>query len=266
MSFVDVSPSTETALNVASTSSRSTVRKNFGATAASVHKKASVVAMFGAIMPAPFATPTTRALVFGPSGTRCSARFSKRSVVMIARTKSSSPSARAPRTSRGVACTMRSIGSGCPITPVDATSTRFLSQPMARAAYSAIAAASNTPLSPVQALALPLLTMMARATPALTLLSDSSTGAARTRFWVNTAAVGTSSSATTSPRSGRPRRLMPATMPANLNPGQAGAAGMPFRYHIRGSACTALALHSDSPARVASRKSCIDGDRAARAR
>ena len=53
---------------------------------------------------------------------------------------------------------------------------------MARAAYSAIAAASNTPLSPVQALALPLLTMMARATPDLTWASESSTGAARTRF------------------------------------------------------------------------------------
>src|SRR5687767_3597775 len=63
--------------------------------------------------------------------------------------------------------------------------------------------------------------MMARAVPDLRCDSDKTTGAARTRFLVNTAAVGTSSAAAIIARSGPRLFLMPQGIPANLNPGQA---------------------------------------------
>src|SRR3954453_10993114 len=89
------------------------------------------------------------------------------------------------------------------------------------------------PRSPVQALALPELMMMARARPPATRFSDSSTGAARTWFWVKTAAAGTSSSAQISARSGRGVFLMPTWMPAKRKPGQAGGLAMCSHTEVR---------------------------------
>ena len=57
------------------------------------------------------------------------------------------------------------IGRATPITPVDATSTSLVLQPIALAASSAISFASATPCGPVQAFAQPLFVMMALARP-----------------------------------------------------------------------------------------------------
>src|SRR2546430_12096828 len=57
VSLVEVSPSTLMALNVRAVTSRSVLCNNDGETFASVATKASVVAMFGWIMPAPLAQP-----------------------------------------------------------------------------------------------------------------------------------------------------------------------------------------------------------------
>jgi hypothetical protein len=58
-SFVEVSPSTVMRFRLSPTALTSARRSSAGATVASVVKKASIVARFGAIMPAPFAMPPT---------------------------------------------------------------------------------------------------------------------------------------------------------------------------------------------------------------
>jgi len=58
-SFVDVSPSTVIRLNEPSATCAVSSRQSGGATAASVAMNASMVAMLGLIIPAPFATPVT---------------------------------------------------------------------------------------------------------------------------------------------------------------------------------------------------------------
>ena len=60
MSLVEVSPSTEIALKLRSAARRRAACRYAGVAAASVITNASIVAMFGWIMPAPFANPTTR--------------------------------------------------------------------------------------------------------------------------------------------------------------------------------------------------------------
>ncbi len=74
---------------------------------------------------------------------------------------------------------------------------------------------------PVQALALPLLTITARATPPdrVSASRESNTGAACTRFRVNTAAALAGRSETIRPRSRSPLCLMPARAAPKRNPG-----------------------------------------------
>ena len=86
-SFVEHSPSTVIALNVSLTVSRSARSRSAGGTAASVVTKASIVAMFGSIMPDPFAIPPM-AISRPPRETRAAASFGKGSVVMMARAAS----------------------------------------------------------------------------------------------------------------------------------------------------------------------------------
>ncbi len=120
--------------------------------------------MFGSIMPEPLAVPPTvnvpRAVC---TVTACS--FGNGSVVMIAR----AASLPWPRASAGTAARMPadtlSIGRPTPITPVEATSTSSARQPSAAATSAAMRRAFAMPSSPVQALAQPLLTTMARARP-----------------------------------------------------------------------------------------------------
>ena len=120
VSFVLVSPSTEIALNVVSAECETMRRRSPASTAASVVTNARSVAMFGWIIPAPFATPPMRTV---PAG-RCTSRsvtLGRVSVVMIARDASSQPLSVSAIVGRTAA--MRSTGSLNPITPVLATAT-----------------------------------------------------------------------------------------------------------------------------------------------
>jgi hypothetical protein len=83
VSEVEVSPSIVTALNVSSTPLLSRACRAAGAIGASVKMKDSIVAMSGAIMPAPLAMPLMVTLAL-PSLTVAVATFGKVSVVMIA--------------------------------------------------------------------------------------------------------------------------------------------------------------------------------------
>ena len=92
----------------------------FAATAASVKMKESMVAMFGMIIPAPFATP---AIVYGtpPATPDFTTHLGKVSVVMIAAANCSTEPLPTSATRPGNAVVKRSIGSGTPITPVEQT-------------------------------------------------------------------------------------------------------------------------------------------------
>ena len=78
--------------------------------------------------------------------------------------------------------------------------------------------ASRRPCLPVQQFALPLLTRTAWHMPCRSRSLPRSTGAAATRFFVNTAAAEAGFSEKIMPRSLPPCFLIPACMPLNLNP------------------------------------------------
>ena len=113
-----------------------------------------------------------------------------------------------------------SIGRPTPITPVDATSTCSTGQPTSRAVSAAISRATRSPSSPVQALAQPLLTTIARAVPPerARCSRETTTGAAIARLVVKTAAACAGASETSSARSRLPLALMPALTPAARKP------------------------------------------------
>src|SRR6185503_6095004 len=204
VSLVLVSPSTEIALKVVSAARETMRRRSPGSTAASVVTNASSVAMFGWIIPAPFATPPMRTVPAVRFSSR-SATLGRVSVVMIARDVSSQPLS--ARTIPGSTAAIRSTGSLKPITPVLATATSYGEQLRTAAAASAIAIASRSPCSPVQAFALPEFTTIARSGPRSTWRRLTTHGAAMTWLVVNTAAAVQGRSETmsaTSKRSGRP--------------------------------------------------------------
>ena len=122
VSLVLVSPSTVMRLKERSAAVTSISRRSAGAAAMSVMRKQSMVATSGRIIPAPFTTPV-RVKVRPPSRPCRETTFGTRSVVMMASAKSLTPSVFRPRRSPGSADSMRSTGSGSPITPVEATST-----------------------------------------------------------------------------------------------------------------------------------------------
>ena len=97
-----------------------------------------------------------------------------------------------------------SMGSGTPMTPVEATSQSSAPDPNFAAAASAISRAVRNPSSPVAALAFPALKTMPLARPLFTRSLDSCTGAAATLLVVKTPA-------TEQPRSARmtPTSLLP---------------------------------------------------------
>jgi hypothetical protein len=93
--------------------------------------------------------------------------------------------------------TTLSIFNPTPMTPVDATSTASAAHPSGAAVSAAIVSAFARPSLPVQALAQPLFTTMARAIPCVRsrCCLETSTGAAFARFVVKSAAAGESASA-----------------------------------------------------------------------
>ncbi len=173
---MDVSLSTVTALKLGPTPFESRACNAFGAIAASVKTKESIVAMSGAIMPAPLAMPemvTGNPSIFALRV----ATLGKVSVVMMALAASrkavalTRPAQSASTPSNFVA------SSGSPITPVEASATSSGLQPRAFAAIFAVSATASRPLRPVKALALPELTTSPCARPPARIERHQSTGA-----------------------------------------------------------------------------------------
>src|SRR5258707_3358033 len=194
VSDVDVSPSMVTALKVSSTPLCSSDCNAPAAIGASVNTNASMVAMSGAIMPAPLAMPLMMTFAL-PSFTVAVATFGKVSVVMMAFAASiHSPgaafSASVPSTPLNLVAS-----SGSPITPVDARNTSLGLHPSALAAIEAVSGVACRPVLPVKALALPEFTTSARANPPLedlpplSLARHHSTGADGHFDWVKTPAT-----------------------------------------------------------------------------
>jgi len=218
MSLVLVSPSTVMALKLTAFAAASSSCNSAGSMVASVPRKASMVAMFGQIMPEPLAMPAILA-VPPESFTSTPNAFGKVSVVMIASAASHHCVEPEVAFSEGMAPAIFSTGSCWPITPVEATSTSPALRSKACAVDSAISRAFCIPAAPVAALALPLLQMTARILPpeADNAAFDSSTGAAQQRLVVKTEAVLAGSSQSISIRS-LLVGLMPQLMPASVKP------------------------------------------------
>ena len=142
MSEVDSWPSTEIRSNERLTHTLSSSSHVWADIAASVCTKHSKVANPGEIIPAPLAWAVTVTVPDG-SVTCTRARFSNASVVWIASEKSRSPSAASASPAAWIPVVMRSISSGTPITPVEATATRLGCTPVAVAASSCIVRASS---------------------------------------------------------------------------------------------------------------------------
>jgi hypothetical protein len=109
-------------LNDSSTARRSAPCKTGCAIAASVERYASIVAMFGWIMPEPLAIPPI-VIMAPPILCRNAACLDRVSVVMMALAASSSPPRRSRATKRGNPDRIRAIGSDPPMTPVDPMNT-----------------------------------------------------------------------------------------------------------------------------------------------
>src|SRR5579884_2867817 len=219
VSLVLVSPSTEIALSDPATAARKAARAAGRAIAASVTAKTSSVAMAGAIMPAPLprtATVTGRP----PSVSRRTAVFGNASVVQIACAAAGSASGARAATARRTPASSGARGTGTPMRPVAQASTASGGTPSSRAASAVDTSTVRSPSGPVQALALPACTRTAAARPARRRRRETATGAATTRFCVNTPAATTGRSAAISATSS-PRALRPARTPAKRNPATA---------------------------------------------
>jgi hypothetical protein len=133
-SLGEVSPSTVTRLKVRSVATLKVSCKHPFSTAASVVRKASIVPMFGWIMPLPLAVPPTVTIV-PPISTRTAASLVRVSVVKIASAK---PAPSRPSATVSIPDEILPIGRRSPITPVDATATSRASIPRASAASACI--------------------------------------------------------------------------------------------------------------------------------
>src|SRR6266581_226522 len=174
--------------------------------------------MSGRIMPEPFAIPVTVAIPPG-SCVRRDRAFGTESVVMIASAARAQLSSRRSAMHAGRPATMRSTGSGSMITPVENGRTWRESQPASRATASQLALAPATPVFPVPALALPVLTSSARGDPPETRCSLATcTGAAQKRFCVNTPETRVPSASVMRSRSLRPALRIPASATPSLTP------------------------------------------------
>ena len=167
--------------------------------------KASIVAILGSIIPAPFAMPATD-IFLPPNATVAMTVFGRVSEVMIARLAAALCSSESESFDAASAIPFAtfSIGINSPILPVEHTRTSSLRQPAAAAASSHIFSASSEPRAPVHALALPLLATIARILgEASRRAMSSNTGEAFTSFVVNTPAASAGVSETTSAKSRR---------------------------------------------------------------
>jgi hypothetical protein len=191
VSEVEVSLSTVTQLKLLSAPFFSRACSTGAAIGASVKTKDSMVAMSGAIMPAPLAMPL-RVTSMPPMVAVRVATFGKVSVVMIALAASIQAVGFA-FFSQAVSTPSNFVASrGSPMTPVEAMNTWEARQPAASAAISAVSLTASAPRLPVKALALPEFTTSARAVPFARFLRHQSTGAEGHLERVNTPATAVS--------------------------------------------------------------------------
>ena len=176
VSEVDVSLSTVMALNEPCTDFDSMACSAGAAIGASVKTKESMVAMSGAIMPAPLAMPEMRTRT-PPISASAVATLGNVSVVMMARAASSQFSPEASFTSVSSTPSNLVASSGSPMTPVEAMKISLSFAPVALDAILAASFTASAPILPVKALALPELTSSARAFPDFSLARHQSTGA-----------------------------------------------------------------------------------------
>ncbi len=145
--------------------------------------------------------------------------FMRVSVVMMARAASSNRDASSPATKAGRALTIRVRSSSTPITPVEAgrISAGFALRAFAAAATHSVA--TDSPLRVAQ-FAFPALISRARTRPfeECRFLRATTTGAATTRFFVNTAAALAGESETISARSSLMVLRIPAYIVEYRNP------------------------------------------------
>ena len=120
ISLVEVSPSTLTRFSVSFTTSDRACWSSAGAMSASVVRKVRVVAMLGWIIPLPLSMPPSLQ-DFPPRVKDTAISLGMVSVVIIASTAAAFPLGFSPLHSSGMAAAMGSMGSTCPMTPVDAT-------------------------------------------------------------------------------------------------------------------------------------------------
>src|SRR5271167_2208292 len=221
VSLVEVSPSIEMALKVRSVTSCSVFCKRLGAMAASVATNASMVAMFGWIMPAPLAQPT-RCTRLPAILKEALAVLGRVSVVQMASESSANERAEGRwwRVTIGRARRILSRGSGTPITPVEQTKNSCGSQFRRLAASFTVRSAAAWPAAPVVQLALPALTTTARMRPLedLRCWREITTGAATTRFCVKTAAAEAGTSLDRIARSSAPVFFSPQAVAAKRKP------------------------------------------------
>ena len=163
VSLVEVSPSMEIMLKVASVTWWMAFCSMAGLMAQSVVTKHSMVAMLGWIMPLPLEMPPTFTAL-PPSSTWAAASLGRVSVVIMAVAAPREPSGLRDFASAGTPWAMGSMGSTWPMTPVEATTTSWGEIPKAWAAKSHMAWAFSTP-SALQVLALPELQITAWAKP-----------------------------------------------------------------------------------------------------
>ncbi len=123
------------------------------------------------------------------TSTRRAASFGRVSVVMIASAARRPPWGERPFTSLGNPARILSIGSGCPITPVDAISTWRGEMRSSSPVMRVISRASLMPCSPVHTLEQPADARIAWARPSRTCSCETSTGAPLIWLVVNTAAA-----------------------------------------------------------------------------
>ena len=186
-----------------------------------------MVAMSGAIMPAPLAMPLIVTVAL-PSRAVAVATLGNVSVVMIALAAASHGSGRAATTIASITPSNALALSGSPITPVEARNTSSDRQPIAFAAISAVNLQAARPVLPVKALALPELTTSARGVAPLSLARHHSTGADGHFDRVKTPAAVVPGSSRASSTSVRLAYLMPAAAVASRTPAIAGMSGTDF--------------------------------------
>src|ERR1700730_14613934 len=172
-------------------------------------------------MPAPLAQPTmwTRLPAILKEA---AAVFGRVSVVQMASETSANERAeeRRCRASVGTARKILSSGSGTPITPVEQTQTSSGVQPRPFAVSATVRNAAACPAAPVAQLALPAFTTTARILPfdARKCALEMSTGAATTRFCVNTPAAEAGTSLERMARSSAPFFFRPQAVAAKRKP------------------------------------------------